>query len=86
MRSAGRCKDEQQLAKDECRQDLARNKTTKTSIELDLRSATITSSSTLSDLGILVDSQLSMADRVATLSRASLCQIHQGVVNAEESV
>lgn len=86
MRSAGRCKDEQQLAKDECRQDLARNKTTKTSIELDLWSATITSSSTVSDLGVLLDSQLSMADRVATLSRASLCQIRQGVVNAEESV
>ena len=69
------CLDEQQLqpAKDERRQDavdLAWHKTT-------IRQARVSFSTTMSDLDILVVSQLSMADYVATLSQEYLFQLHQ---------
>jgi len=43
-----------------------------TTTELDLLSARVSFSTTVSDLGVLVDSQLSMADHVTALSRACL--------------
>ena len=45
--------------------------------ELDLLSARVRFSTVVSDLGVLVDNQLSMADHVAALSRACLFQLRQ---------
>ena len=45
--------------------------------ELDLLSARVRFSTVVSDLGVLVDSQLSMADHVAALSRVCLFQLRQ---------
>ena len=45
--------------------------------ELDLLSARVRFSTVVSDLGVMVDSQLSMADHVAALSRACLFQLRQ---------
>ena len=45
--------------------------------ELDLLSATVRFSTAVCDLGVLVDSQLSMADHVASLSRTCLLQLRQ---------
>jgi len=45
--------------------------------ELDLLSARVRFSTAVSDLGVLVDSQRSMADHVASLSRTCLFQLRQ---------
>ena len=45
--------------------------------ELHLLSTRVSVSTAVSDLGVLVDSQLSMADHVAALSRACLFQLRQ---------
>ena len=45
--------------------------------ELDLLSARVRFSTAVSDLGVLVDSQLSMADHVVSLSRTCLFQLRQ---------
>jgi hypothetical protein len=45
--------------------------------ELQLMSATISFSTTVSDLGVLVDDQLSMADHVAALCRSCFFQLRQ---------
>jgi len=44
---------------------------------MDLLSARVRFSTAVSDLGVLVDSQLSMADHVASLSRMCLFQLRQ---------
>ena len=50
--------------------------------ELDLLSVRVRFSTAVSDLGVLVDSQLSMADHVASLSRTSLFQLRQLLVRS----
>jgi len=74
------CVDEQQPAKNERGQNSAQNNWTSCLSELQLLGARVSFSGSVSNLGVIIDSQLSMSDLVSSLCRAcffQLCQLRQ---------